>query len=120
MTTTECIEWEGALRNGYGVHRVPGQSKVEYAHRTAFMAYYGPISQGMFICHTCDNKKCYNPLHLFAGSQSDNMQDAASKGLNHQTRKTHCPQGHEYDESNTRIYREMRYCRSCKKERRHG
>lgn len=28
--------------------------------------------------------------------------------------KTHCPQGHPYDEANTQWYSGRRYCRGCK------
>jgi HNH endonuclease len=32
-------------------------------------------------------------------------------------RKTHCPQGHEYTEENTYLYRGMRQCKTCRKVR---
>lgn len=32
-------------------------------------------------------------------------------------RKTHCPQGHAYDEANTLVYNGGRYCRACAAER---
>jgi hypothetical protein len=39
------------------------------------------IDAGMFLaCHTCDNPPCCNPAHLFPGTNSDNVQDALSKG----------------------------------------
>jgi hypothetical protein len=31
--------------------------------------------------------------------------------------KTHCPQGHAYDEENTLVCRGARYCRTCKRAR---
>jgi hypothetical protein len=34
-----------------------------------------------------------------------------------ETSKTHCPQGHPYDEANTRWYRNHRYCRACSRNR---
>ena len=37
-------------------------------------------TDGFDVCHSCDNRKCINPSHLFLGSRLDNMQDAVSKG----------------------------------------
>ena len=37
------------------------------------------IRKGMFICHSCDNRKCVNPDHLFLGSLRDNHNDMMSK-----------------------------------------
>ena len=46
----------------------------------AWMLVNGPIPDGLLILHHCDNPPCCNPIHLFLGTQSDNMRDAASKG----------------------------------------
>lgn len=48
-------------------------------HRKAWIDLVGPIPDGMFVCHSCDNPPCYNIEHLFLGSQRDNMSDAAKK-----------------------------------------
>lgn len=32
------------------------------------------------ILHVCDNTRCVNPLHLFAGTQADNAKDKTAKG----------------------------------------
>ena len=33
-----------------------------------------------FICHACDHGGCFNPRHLFPGTQKENINDAINKG----------------------------------------
>ena len=57
-----------------------GKRILYTAHRVSFRAYVGDIPDGMLVCHTCDNRKCFNPKHLFLGSMKDNSQDMMAKG----------------------------------------
>lgn len=79
---TGCWVWTGpTCANGrYG--RIPGTKPLLLAHRKAFMDAIGPIPAGMVICHSCDNGLCVNPMHLFVGTQKDNMLDCTAKGRN--------------------------------------
>jgi hypothetical protein len=77
----ECLIWPGSTTvPGYGKHRVPGENRFAAAHRTAYEAYWGPIPAGRVISHTCDNRLCYNPLHLIACTQAENVADRERKG----------------------------------------
>lgn len=78
---TDCWEWTGALRNGYGVLNVGG--KVVYAHRFSYELHYGPLPDGLCVLHNCpggDNARCCNPYHLYAGTKADNNRDTYAKG----------------------------------------
>jgi hypothetical protein len=32
------------------------------------------------VCHTCDNPRCCNPMHLWLGTRGENNSDRADKG----------------------------------------
>ncbi len=51
-----------------------------YAHRLAWLIFYGPIPKGKWVLHKCDNPPCCNPAHLFLGTTQDNTADRDAKG----------------------------------------
>jgi hypothetical protein len=79
VSVSGCWEWQLYIRrNGYGQMKFEG--KTVDAHRVSYRAHKGEIPDGMYVCHTCDVKRCCNPEHLFLGTQGENMHDYVSKG----------------------------------------
>ena len=81
-----CWEWTAAS-NTWGYGHIWRNEKTVKAHRTSWEFAFGPIPDGLFVCHHCDNAKCVNPDHLFLGTQSDNMRDCSRKGRLNRTIK---------------------------------
>lgn len=75
-----CWQWmDGLHMRGYGRMRIKG--KRENAHRIAWLiANGGDIPKGLYVCHTCDNRACCNPAHLYLGTPKDNVDDMVTRG----------------------------------------
>lgn len=82
-----CVEWIGCVgsRHGYGKVHVDVRCRPETAHRVAYQLFIGPIPDGLFVLHSCDNRRCVSPTHLVLGTHQDNMDDMVRKGRATQT-----------------------------------
>lgn len=82
-----CWIWiRGKTSAGYGLMLVDG--KQTYAHRLAYEFYFGPVPEGLYVLHKCDNPSCVSPIHIWASTAKANSQDALKKGRLHKQSET--------------------------------
>lgn len=121
-----CWLWTGYLdKDGYG--RIDRGRGVLFAHRLFYEYYKGQISKGLQIDHTCHNKdtncaggvscrhrRCVNPEHLDSVTYLENQSRSPHSFYTVHRRKTQCPHGHPYSDTNTYYCRDgSRMCRTC-------
>ena len=95
VTPAGCWEWQGfRQRNGYGDTSYRGEKWA--VHRLMYWLGNGAFSLDRQVCHSCDNRPCCNPAHLWLGDTQANASDVVIKSRHYQSLKTHCPRGHEY------------------------
>jgi hypothetical protein len=128
----ECWPWLGKVTtHGYG--KVFHDGRLQGVHRLTYEALVGPIPDGLMLDHTCHDpaecaggpscphRSCCNPAHMEPVTNHQNIMRGNTPAARHAA-KTHCPQGHPYDEENTRYRmrdgrRVGRDCRQCARDR---
>ena len=116
-----CLVWPGTKCNGYGL--VGFGRKIHRVHRLLWVSRRGEIPDGMGLDHLCHTRECTEkPCPHRACANLDHLQIATplvnahrGRGGIHNLVKTHCPLGHAYDDTNTRMWRGKRLCRECRR-----
>ncbi|OLL21257.1 MULTISPECIES: NUMOD4 motif-containing HNH endonuclease [unclassified Rhodococcus (in: high G+C Gram-positive bacteria)] len=94
---------------------VERKGKNFHVHTLVMLAFTGPRPEGMEVCHgpggKLDNRLC----NLRYDTRTANLYDAVRDGTHFQSRKTHCPRGHDYAIHAVRIPSRptARYCGIC-------
>ena len=76
----KCWLWQGnTMKTGLPYGRININRKSYAAHRLSYEFLVGEIPQDMLVLHHCDNAKCVNPHHLYAGTHQNNAVDRATR-----------------------------------------
>lgn len=112
----ECWLWLAATdgRGRYGSFYLDG--RLHRAHRVAYRFLHGLEPEGAEDRdHLCRVTLYVRPSHGEWTTHAENLRRGNGwGGVN--IRKTHCPQGHPYDEENTYLWsrRRARICKACR------
>lgn len=83
----QCLEFTGFCNeSGYGI--ITSGGKRMLAHRVAWViANERDVPEGKIICHRCNNPKCCNHKHLYAGTHRSNADDRLDADRENSNRK---------------------------------
>ena len=76
--TDGCWLWTASL-NGGGYGQFMYNHRPVAARKIAWLLTYGKPRVGLYVLHKCDVRKCVNPMHLFLGTQRENILDMITK-----------------------------------------
>ena len=76
---TQCWLWSGAKSNGRGYMSIKHVA-TPVARVSAHVFLGLDLYSDKYALHKCSNKNCYNPEHLYVGTQKDNIADAKLVG----------------------------------------
>jgi hypothetical protein len=111
----QCWQWRGTVAKRLGkdasrrINHAPygkfhlGEGRIA-AHRHAYELVVEPIQAGMQLDHLCRNTLCVNPNHLEQVTSRENARrgNVGKATAERQRARTHCKNGHEYTDENTR------------------
>lgn len=105
-------------KHGYLYYRrCIGERKTwRTVHGALMEAHVGPRPEGQQVRHLNGNNQDNRLSNLVYGTHSENILDQVRHGRHGNASKTHCRQGHQYDEANTYHFRNARHCRACNRE----
>lgn len=118
---TGCWLWTGNKTTTGQYAEVRWNGRTRRVHQITYALAKGPIPPGLVPDHTCRVRHCINPDHLEAVTQRENLLRSPDTVAGKHARKTHCKNGHPYDEANTIIInaeRGWRDCRACRRAKR--
>jgi hypothetical protein len=80
--TEDCWRWLAQIGpDGYGCFFLKEYGRSIHAHRALYHMLSGhKLTPSDHVCHTCDNRWCVRPDHLFLAEREDNMSDMVNKG----------------------------------------
>lgn len=112
-----CWIWTASKNElGYGKFHIASDGKHWKAHRLSYFLTFGPVADGIQLHHICENPACVNPHHLQPATPRQHtieLTPTSPSSIN--ASKTHCQNGHEFNEENTINTKHGRVCRICNK-----
>ncbi len=87
--STNCWEWIG-YKNDKGYGSISFKGIPTRVHRLAAYIWLDfDLDSKLLVCHHCDNPSCFNPEHLFIGTNTDNSKDMVNKNRQQKGEKHH-------------------------------
>lgn len=99
-----CWNFTGKTNDGgYGLIKYKGKRVT--VHKIFFkLLKPDEYKDNLLVCHSCNNRLCFNLYHTYMGTHLDNYKDSVKAGTTvlGVVAKTHCPKGHEYNQESTK------------------